>query len=94
VVVLAVAVRDGKVGFVDWLKRHNYPDINFVRDPNPQGKDVASTLYGVTTTPTVYVIDPTGKVVQNIAGYSGPSNELASAVTYALGHKTADADVK
>jgi peroxiredoxin len=87
VVVLAVAIRDSKAGFGAWLKRHSYPDINFVIDQQPQGKDIASTLYGVVTTPTAFVIDPDGKLVQSIVGYSGPSEQLAKAVNLAVSQK-------
>jgi peroxiredoxin len=94
VVVVAVAVRDSKAGFDAWLKKHNYPDIDFLYEPRPQGQDAASTLYGVSTTPTAYVIDSTGTVVQSIEGYTGPSNELASAVTSALDRSPDVADAK
>jgi peroxiredoxin len=85
VVVLAVAVRDSKAGFGQWLKKHSYPDINFLFEPRPQGQDAASALYGVSQTPTAYVIDAGGKVVQTLEGYRGPSQDLEAAVASALG---------
>jgi peroxiredoxin/outer membrane lipoprotein-sorting protein len=93
VVVLAVAIRDSKKGFDLWLKKHSYPDISFVIDQKPEGQDVASTLYGVDTTPTAFVIDPSGQIVQSIVGYAGPTEELASAVNTAVtnGPKVASA---
>ena len=91
VVALAVAIRDSKVGFDQWLGRHSYPDIEFVRDPAPQGADAATTLYHVTTTPTAYVIDGSGKIVRSIEGFAGPSPELEAAIDAALPAKTARA---
>jgi peroxiredoxin len=94
VVVLAVAIRDSKTGFDEWLKKHSYQHIQFVRDPDPQGKDAASTLFGVDSTPTAYVIDPKGQVVESIEGYSGSSTELASAVSFSLSRNASLASAK
>lgn len=91
VVVLAVAIWDGKAGFDAWLKKHNYPDINFAIDPQPQGKDVATALYHIAATPTAYVIDADGNVAKSIAGYSGNTDELEAAVQAARLPKTAQA---
>jgi peroxiredoxin/outer membrane lipoprotein-sorting protein len=91
VVALAVAIWDSQTGFDKWTSTHYYPDIDFAIDPSPQGKDVASALYGVTTTPTAFVIDPAGRIVRKIAGYAGPSQELAEAVQSAISSKTASA---
>ena len=89
VVALAVAIRDSKTGFDQWLGRHSYPDIQFARDPAPQGKDAATRLYHVSTTPTVYVIDGNGKIVRSIEGFAGPSPELEAAIEAALSSKIA-----
>ena len=91
VVTLAVAVWDSKTGFDAWLAKHSYPDIQFAIDTTEQGKDVATTLFHVSATPTAYVIGPDGKVAKVIAGYTGKTNELEAAVELARSPKTASA---
>jgi len=91
VVTLAVAIWDSQKGFDAWIKKHNYPDINFAIDPSPQGKDVASALYHISATPTAYVIDADGKVAKVIAGYTGKSDALEAAIQSAQQSKTASA---
>ncbi|HEY3328550.1 MAG TPA: TlpA disulfide reductase family protein [Capsulimonadaceae bacterium] len=80
VVVLAVAIWDSKVGFDTWLTKHSYPRISFAIDTAPQGQDIASRLYHVSTTPTAFVIDKNGAIVRSIPGYSGPTDQLANAL--------------
>ena len=89
VVALAVAIWDSQTGFDAWIGKHNYPDIRFAIDPSPQGKDVASALYHIPSTPTAYVIDPAGKIVDIVSGYAGPTDELQAAIDTAVSSKTA-----
>jgi peroxiredoxin/outer membrane lipoprotein-sorting protein len=91
VVALAVAIWDSRSGFDTWVAKHHYGDIQFAVDPSPQGKDVATTLYHVSATPTAYIIGPDGKVVSVISGYSGPSDELQAAID-SVSPKSAKAD--
>jgi peroxiredoxin/outer membrane lipoprotein-sorting protein len=83
VVALAVAIWDSQEGFDAWTSTHHYPSINFAIDPSPQGKDFASALYHVGATPTAFVIDPAGRVVSSISGYTGPTDELQVAINTA-----------
>jgi hypothetical protein len=48
------------------------------------GKDIASSLYNVTSIPTQYVIGRNGKIVANTFGYAGPTADLDRAVEKAL----------
>lgn len=89
VVALAVAIWDSQAGFDAWIPKHNYPHIDFAIDPSPQGKDVASALYHIPSTPTAYVIDPNGKIVSVVAGYTGPTDDLQAAIDTAVSSKTA-----
>jgi len=89
VIALAVAIWDSQAGFDAWTAKHNYPDIRFAIDPSPQGKDVASALYHIPSTPTAYVIDPSGKIVSVVPGYTGPTDELQAAIDTAVSSKTA-----
>ena len=89
VIALAVAIWDSQAGFDAWIPKHNYPDIDFAIDPSPQGKDVASALYHIPSTPTAYVIDPSGKIVSVVSGYTGPTDELQAAIDTAVSSKTA-----
>lgn len=91
VVALAVAIWDSQTGFDAWTAKHHYSSIDFAIDPSPQGKDVASALYHIPSTPTAYVIDPAGKIVSVVSGYTGPTDELQAAVDTAVSSKTASA---
>ncbi len=85
VVVLAVALWDSPVAFRKWTATNaaKYPSLHFAFDPSPQGRDTGSALYGVTVTPTEYVIGPDGTVRAVFQGYDGPSSALAEAVKLA-----------
>jgi len=87
VVVLAVNVWDTQSAFDQWLPQHpEYDAIQFAIDPTKaQGQDVASRLYHVSGIPTQYVISPAGKVAKSFVGFGGPTNDLANAITAALG---------
>ncbi len=81
VVVLAVDIWDSKKAFQSWLSRRlGYDYIRFAIDPQPQGRDVATALYHVSTTPTQYVIDKDGKIVAALEGYDGPTDQLEAAL--------------
>ncbi|MCW3060559.1 MAG: thiol:disulfide interchange protein [Capsulimonas sp.] len=90
-VTLAVAIWDSQKGFDAWIKKHDYPDIRFAIDPSPQGKDVASSLYHIATTPTTFVIGPDGNVVKAIPGFNGKTDVLEAAIAAAQAPKTASA---
>lgn len=92
VVALAVAIWDNQTGFDAWTAKHNFPDIDFAIDPSPQGKDVASALYHVSTTPTAYIIDPSGRVSGAVVGYAGPSDQLQAAINASASPTTAQAN--
>lgn len=84
-VVLAVDIWDSKKGFRSWLSHRTGGDaIRFVIDPRPQGKDVATTLYHISATPTQYVIGKDGKIVTVVEGYEGPSEQLEGAIRAAV----------
>jgi peroxiredoxin len=81
VVVLAVDIWDSKRAFRTWLsRRQGYDSLRFAIDPQPQGRDVATTLYHVSTTPTQYVVDREGKIVAAWAGYEGPDDRFEAAL--------------
>ncbi len=85
VVVLAVNVMDSKDSFRAWLHRHpQYDALRFAVDTSPPGKDVAATLYQVSSLPVQYVIGRDGKVSAGIAGYDGPTLALEKAIGAAL----------
>lgn len=91
VVVLAVAMWDSRKAFRNWSTRYtadnpsaSAPALRFAYDPQPQGQDAASTLYGVSTTPTEFVIGRDGRVTAAFAGYDGPSDREKVAVQTAL----------
>lgn len=91
VVVLAVAMWDNRKAFRNWVSRdtkdHPSTDtsaLHFAYDPEPQGKDAASTLYGVSATPTEFVIGPDGRITATFSGYDGPSDREALAIRAAL----------
>lgn len=81
VVVLAVDIWDSRKALQAWLSRRSGVDyLRFGIDPQPQGKDIASTLYNVKTTPTQYVIDKAGKIVAAVEGFDGPDERLEVAL--------------
>jgi peroxiredoxin len=91
VVVLAVAMWDSQKAFRNWTARYAKahppiatPALRFAYDPQPQGKDAASTLYGASATPTEFVIGRDGRVTAAFAGYDGPSEREKVAVQAAL----------
>jgi uncharacterized protein (DUF427 family)/outer membrane lipoprotein-sorting protein/thiol-disulfide isomerase/thioredoxin len=64
VTVLAVALWDSPAAFGKWTAANaaKYPSLQFAFDPKPQGRDTGSALYGVSVTPTEYVIGPDGTI--------------------------------
>ncbi len=91
VVVLAVAMWDNRKAFRNWVARDradhaptDTPALRFAFDPKPQGMDAASTLYGVSATPTEFVIGADGRITATFSGYDGPSDREALAVRAAL----------
>jgi thiol-disulfide isomerase/thioredoxin len=86
VVVLAVNTSDTPQAFQAWLPQHTSDDaLTFAIDPAPSDKNVATTLYHVSGIPTQYVIGPDGRIAKSFVGYGGPTDDLADAVTAALG---------
>lgn len=91
VVVLGVNVWDKQAAFDSWITAHSqYPHIRFAIDTDQNGTRVATSVYKVHGLPTQFVIDPNGNIVKAIAGNSGPSTELASAIDTALAVAPAD----
>lgn len=91
VVVLAVAMWDNRKAFRNWSAQYSTanplattPALHFAYDPLPQGKDAASTLYGVSTTPTEFIVGRDGRITAAFAGYDGPSDREKVAVRAAL----------
>ena len=93
VTVLAVCVSDTQAAFDAWLPKHpEYDAITFAIDPPKEGaRDVANRLYHVTGIPTQYVIGKDGKVLASFLGYSGPTTDLADALTRATAAQSASA---
>ncbi len=92
--VLAVALWDSRPAFRNWTAKNARPGaplspIHYAYDPAPQGKDTGSALYGVTTTPTEFVIGRDGRITAIFTGYDGPSPRLAQAVAAASTTQTA-----
>jgi len=83
VVALAVAIKDSRKGFDAWLGKHpQFANLQFAfEDPL---KPLASTGYHVSATPTVYVIDRDGHIVDARAGFAGPTANLEQAIIAAL----------
>lgn len=82
VVVLSVNSWDEQPEFVKWVgEKSNTYHFNFVRDPAEGDHDairkasIAKRLYNVPGIPTMYVIDPKGKIVGSLIG-SGNEAEL------------------
>lgn len=82
VVVLSLNTWDQKPDFEKWLKEHQSAyHFNFVRDPAEGDHDairkgsIAKRLYAVPGIPTMYVIDPKGRIVGSTLG-SGNEEEL------------------
>jgi len=95
--VLAVALWDSRPAFRAWTDQNARPGaplsaIHYAYDPAPQGKDTGSALYGVTTTPTEFVIGRDGRIAAVFTGYDGPSPRLAQAVAAATATQTALGD--
>lgn len=88
VTTLLVDIWDSEKALRSWHRKNGsaYPALHFAVDPAPQGKDIATTLYHVGTTPTVYVIDAKGKIIAALAGYNGPTSTLKEAIEMALSH--------
>lgn len=81
VIVLAVNVWDAQKAFDTWIQKNKqYLHIKFAIDTKGQGTDIATSLYKVHGIPTQVIIDPAGKIVHSIVGYSGPTAELANAI--------------
>ncbi len=81
---VAVAIRAGRKDIVVWAKEH--PALSgfqfLFEDPRTP---TASSVFGVSATPTTFVIDRNGKIVQTFSGYHGPSDELKTVVAATLG---------
>lgn len=86
VTTLLIDIWDSEKALRKWQRQNGskYPALHFAVDPTPQGKDIATTLYHVSTTPTVYVISADGKIVATIAGYNGPTSALKEGIEAAL----------
>jgi thiol-disulfide isomerase/thioredoxin len=81
VVVIAVCMNDEKDRFKTWLDKH--PDLRSIRFGfDSQGGNKA---YKVSTIPTQYVIDRSGKIVKSMVGFGGPDETLEDAIK-AAGH--------
>jgi|GEM_PF-2968744 thiol-disulfide isomerase/thioredoxin len=83
VVVLAVAIWDSRVAFQNWLAKYTQSQnarggtaLHFVYDPQPQGKDTATILYGVKSLPTEILIGKDGRIVAITRGYDGAKKEI------------------
>jgi thiol-disulfide isomerase/thioredoxin len=73
VVVLAAGTEDGREDFEKFVTGNlaRYPDVIWTHDKAGRGDERASrALYDVSGTPTQFVIDRKGKVVQAVVGYS------------------------
>lgn len=83
VVRVAVAIRAGRKDLDAWTKGHpKLAGFRFLyEDPRTP---TASTLYGVSTTPSSYVIGRDGRIVSETAGFKGPTPELRASVERAL----------
>ena len=86
VVTLLVDIWDSEKALRTWQRKNGskYPTLRFAVDPAPQGQDIGSTLYRVSTTPTLYVIGADGKIVSAQSGYNGPTSALKEAIETAL----------
>lgn len=84
VVVLAVDIWNSRKAFRAWTAKTPYHAIRFTHDPRPQGTDIASALYHVTTTPTEFVINRDGKIVAVSTGYEGPDARLEQTIAALL----------
>jgi len=88
-----VALWDSRKAFRDWVGRYarerGVPPsglpIRFAFDPQPQGKDAATALYGVRATPTEFVIGRDGRLAAVESGYTGANGRTQTAVHAALG---------
>ena len=80
---VAVAIRAGRGDLAAWTKSH--PALSgfqfLYEDPRTP---TASTAFGVTATPTSFVIDRSGRIVHALSGYQGPTDEIKTAVAAAL----------
>jgi thiol-disulfide isomerase/thioredoxin len=73
VVVLGSGTSDKREDFEKYVRENQdkYPDIVWTHDKAERGDDRASkALYGVMGIPTQFVIDPQGRVVEVVVGYS------------------------
>jgi thiol-disulfide isomerase/thioredoxin len=86
VVVLASGTNDEREDFEKFVTEHKekYPDIIWMHDMAERGNERASkALYGVIGIPTQFVIDPGGKVVEVVVGYSEGDVRLDAALARA-----------
>ncbi len=85
VVVLSLNTWDQKPDFLKWVKENSGTKyhFNFVRDPAEGDHDgirkasIAKRLYKVPGIPTMYIIDPKGKIVGSMIG-AGNDEKLVS----------------
>lgn len=79
---LAVDIWDSTKALQKWQSKEagKYAALKFAVDPAPQGKDIASTLYHIRSTPTVFVVTREGKIGAMLTGYDGATPELENAV--------------
>lgn len=93
VTVLAVAMWDGRDAFRSWVRDRGpkaAPHVRFAFDPAPQGEDAATRLYGVSTTPTAFVIGRDGRITAVVTGYAGPTAAGAPSALESAARKAAE----
>jgi peroxiredoxin len=80
---VAVAIRAGRKDIVVWVKEHPaLSGFQFLFEDTRT--PTASSVFGVSSTPTTFVIGRDGRIAFTSSGYRGPSDELKTAVEAAI----------